>query len=106
MLLEGNFWTILVRLLWVTLRSFAVSPGQPARLGRGSRVAQRSEEVGDALAVLTDGEVREFDAGRMITGAGLAGIESLVNVFGGSRRVGERQGAGVVFRHLACDILG
>ena len=106
LLLVGDFWAILVRLLGIALRSFAVSAGQPARLGRGSRVAERSEEVRDALAVLADGEVREFDTGRMITGAGLAGIESLVDVFGGGGGVSERQGAGVVLGHLAGDVLG
>jgi hypothetical protein len=33
-------------------------------------------------------------------------VEGLMDVFGGGGGVGHRQGAGVVFRHLAGDVLG
>ena len=64
-----------------------------------------SSEIGDALAILTDSQVRQLDAGRMIPGAGLGRIESLVDIFRGGGGIGERKGAGVAFGHLAGDIL-
>ena len=106
LLLEGGLRLVLVGLLGVAFGAFAVDAGEAAGLRRGSGAAQGAEEVGDALAVLADGQVGQFDARRMVTGARLGGIESFVDVLGGSGRVGEREGARIVLRHLTDDVLG
>ena len=88
------------------LGAFTVDGGQSARLGRPEGAAERAKQVSDALAVLADRQVRQLDAGRMITGAGLGGVEGLMDIFGGCRGVGQRQRARIVLRHLPGDILG
>ena len=48
----------------------------------------------------------ELDARRVVSSAGLAGVESLVDELRGGGGVGERKRARVVFGHLAGDVLG
>ena len=106
LLLESGLRAVAVRHLRVALGAFTIDGGQSARLGRPEGAAERAKQVGDALAVLADRQVRQLDAGRMITGAGLGGVEGLMDIFGGCRGVGQRQRARIVLRHLPGDILG
>ena len=106
LLLEGDLGPVAIRHLGVALRTLAIDGRQPARLGRTGGATERPEQVGDALAVLADGEVGEFDPRRMVPRAGLGGVEGLMDMLGDGGGVGHREGAGIVLRHLTGDVLG
>ena len=106
LLLEGRLRPVAIRHLWVALRALAVDARQAARLGRAGGAAERTEQIGDALAILADGEVGQFDARRVITRAGLGGVEGLMDEFRRGRGVGRRKRARIVLRHLPGDVLG